>query len=469
MAAVRGDERSQLLLVASIGLAVTLVALALILNSVIYTGNLASRAAEPGVADAVTTRHVVVRGLGGVMDGVNDPNTATDYPTLESNYQTGLAAWRREQSRYAALQGESIRVATATTGAGTPIINRGVQVVDTNRSSTLTPRGDTPVDWTVGASVRARQMQFVINDTLATPSDADVETELSAGTWTEGTFFSVDIDDGEWRMAVYGDGSGNVKVAVYDNATGSFAVCPGTPAAPPVRINVGEGTVNGIHCEALSTVGGQTGPYDIHFANGDQVKGEYELTVDRVIDDPGSPAGPFTDEVDRLTYGRHCDGPTYYAAGSGTSPRVAPALYSSAVEVHVRSQSVEYHTTARVATDELSDGASSPHVASVTVDDQSDASLTEQARFSTDWTVTDPTGDLASVTVELLDSGSVQATASTSVSGRTGSGTLVVKEDLPLGAVYEVRITTTDAAGNTRTVTQTHEAEDGGNDTGCPP
>lgn len=470
MAAVRGDERGQLLLVASIGLAVTLVALALILNSVIYTGNLASRSAEPGVADAVTTRHVVARGLGGVMDAVNDPNSATDYPTLESNYSTGLAAWRRELSRYAALRGQSVRVATATTGAGTSIVNRGVRIVDTNRTTTLTPKGDTPVNWTVGASVRARQMQFVINDSLASPSDTDVETELSAGSWTEGTFFSVDIDDGEWRMAVYGDGSGNVKVAVYDNATGSFAVCPGTPATPPVRINVGVGTVNGIHCEALSTVGGQAGPYDIHFANGDQVTGEYELTVDRVIDGPGSPAGSFTDVVDRLNHGSHCAGPTYSAAGSGTSPRVAPALYSSEADVHVRSQTVEYHTTARVAAAELSSGASSPRIASLSVDDQSNTSLL--TKFTVTAAVADPDGNLGEVVFEIDHvSGSYADNATKSVTGRTDTASATFNSSVVLDSEFDITVTASDGASpsNERRVTQRHLSDgDGTGDGSCP-
>lgn len=467
MAAVSERDRGQLIIVAGLGLAVALVALALVLNSAIYTQNLASRNLESGAGDAVDARHDVVVGVGGLMDSVNDPTT--DYGTLETEYQDAVVDWNVGAGQFGALRGQSVRVETATDGAGSPIISHGVRVVDGDDTTTFHPRDGTTTDWTVASDVRVRNFRMTVTGVSAAPSDSGVEDELDDGTWTEGLFFYVDVDDGRWRMAVYGDGSGNVKVGVYDGSTGEYGVCSITPAATPARIDVGRGTVNNVPCEALESVGGQTGPYTVHYANADQVTGSYELTADRVIEGTSSEVGAFTDETDRINYGNHCDGPTYHGSGGG-NPYVAPALYSSEADVSFGDGSVSYDSTVRVAADELSEGASSPSVAVFTVDDQSDTALSDPAKFEINWQVADPDGDLSSVAVELINSGTVKDSATdSSVADRTASGSFVLRDGLSLPATYDIEITVTDAEGNARTVTQTHEAESGGDDSGCPP
>jgi hypothetical protein len=451
VATVDGDERAQLILVAAIGLAVTLVALALILNSAIFTGNLASRNIESGASDALEARANVQDGLGGVMDGVNDPDSPTNYGTLETNYQSGLDEWIEQTTKYSALRGGSLRVS--------PIVeNNGVQIVDRDGVNGFTPRGGTLVDWTVAPDVRARNFQLTVTDVSAAPSDSTVKDELDDGPWTEGTsFFYVDIDDGEWRMAIYGDGAGNVKVAVYDDDTGDFSVCSNTPAATPVRIDVGAGSVNGEPCNALTSVAKQVDLYTIHFANGDKVEGEYELTVDRVIDQPTADTGPFTDAVDAANYGNHCSGPTYAAADGGNSPYVAPALYSGDVEMHYRSQSIEYSSTVRIAAGELSEGASSPVIEQFSVNEPD--SEADDGEFTVSWDTFDPDGDTVSVTIEITEPDNEVNSYS-----QSGSGSETFYVDAESGT-YTVTIKASDGT-NERSVTQMHQ--DDGDDSGCP-
>lgn len=474
-------RRGQLIVVGGLGLAVALVLLALVLNSAIYTENLASRQLDSG-GDAIETSNEVAEGLGGLMNGVNDPATASDYSTLETEYTDGVGEWSAVASQYGALHARGITVATATTG-GNPVIERGVRVVDEDESTKLTPRGNTPADWTVAPGVRAREFGFVVTSVDpdgddAAPSDSDVETELSSGSWTEGPFFYVDIDDGEWRMAVYDDGSGDVKVGVYDSATGTYSVCSNTPAATPVRIDVGRGTVNNVPCEPLASIAKQTGPYTVHFSNSEELTGSYELTADRVMDDStlSGVAGPFTDVVDAANYDYHCGDSgnpksTYYSPsdgiGSGNYPYVAPALFSSAAELDARTDDVESATSVRIASEELSAGASSPRVSRFDVTDQSGSG---DAKFSISWEVADPDGNLDLVEVELISGGGTEASASDdAIDGqRTASGTFTLQDAVTLPATYDVKITVTDSSGNTRTVTQRHEAEDPGDDSGCP-
>lgn len=469
MAPVTDRSRAQLVLVTALGLAVALVALSLILNSAIYTENLASRNLDPGTADAVDARGNVRAGLGGLMDRVNDPTAG--YATLETNYRRGLGEWNELSSQFGALSGEIVSVSNATDGAGNYIIDRGVRVVDGDAATDFTPLDSSDYDWTVAPDVRARDMRFTVEGGLASADDSTVGGNLDDSYSWDGTgsVFFVDIDNGEWRMAVYrNSGTNDVTIGVYNGSTDTYSTCSITPASTPVRINVGRATINNVPCEALDSVSGQSGPYDIHFANTDMVTGTYELTVDRVIDGTSSEVGAFTDEVDRLNYGNHCSGPTYYGSGGG-HPYVAPALYSSQASLDFRSDGVTSDSRVRIAADELSQGASTPRVSQFDVDDVS--GTLSGAAFDATWAVADPDGDLSSVTVELLDGGTVvDSVSDSSLSGRTASGTFNLQHSTAtLPAQYDLRITVTDAAGNTRTVTQTHQAESDGNEVGCPP
>lgn len=467
MATVRERDRGQLILVAGLGLAVALVALALVLNSAIYTQNLASRNIESGANDGFEARQDASAGLGGLMDSTNDPTA--DYGSLEAAYQAGVEDWREHVAQTSALRGRSVRVETATDGAGNPILDRGVRVVDDDGTTDFSPRS-TKLDWTVAPDVRARNFRMVVEDVSATPTDSEVEDELDDGTWTEGSFFYVDVDDGEWRMAVYGDGSGDVKVGVYDASADEYTVCSVSPVATPVRIDVGRGTVDSVPCEALTSIEDQTGLYTVHYANADKVQGSYELTADRAIEGTSSDVGAFTDETDRINYGRHCDGPTYYAPGNG-NPYVGPALYSSEADVTFRGESVSYDSTVRVAADELSEGASSPQIRSITVDDQSGVSVTD-TKFVVTVDVADPDGDLSEVSIELdRISTSFTETKTGAASGRTDTVTKTFDPSIALDTDFDITITVRDGAAtpNERSVVQRHTSDgDGTGDGSCP-
>lgn len=457
MAAVTSDDdRGQLILVAAIGLAVTLVALVLILNSAIYTENLATRDIDSGASDAITTRGDVKEGLGGVMNGVNGQSPPSDYGSLKSNFDDDAEAWSINASRYGALRGQAVRV-TGTTAYG------GVRIVDDDSTTAFQPYGSSDVDWIVAPDVRARAFTITPHGFASTTSQTTVKNTIDDANPTG--FFFVDIDDGDaqpWRMAVYNDGS-TTKVTVYDGS--SPATCS-AEAGTPITVDVGAGTVNGIPCPALSSVAEQDGLYTIAYRNGGEITGTYELTVDRGFDDSDltTEASPFTDAVDVANdpSGNQCSFQTYASPNDGTSgasPYVTPAIYSGTADVDFQGQTVQSSSTIRIADRELAEGASAPHITAIIVDDKSDPSV--DTKFEVTVVVADPDGDLSGIDVKLsqVSGGYSSSQPPKSVSGKSATEKFTFDPTVPIDTKFEIVVTVTDDEPNSRTVRQQHVSD----------
>ena len=103
--------------------------------------------------------------------------------------------------------------------------------------------------------------------------------------------------------------------------------------------------------------------------------------------------------------------------------------------------------TISVTTDEST--SSAPAIDSFSVSTRTTGPWT---RATSDWAVSDADGDLSSVTTELLDSsGTVLDSTTTSVSGSSASGS---HEDKTKSTASSVRLTVTDAAGNSASSSQ---------------
>ena len=71
MANLRDDDRGQIILVAAFAIAVIFVSLALIVNSAIFTENLASRGETAGSDGALSMRAMVETNVGDSMEAIN--------------------------------------------------------------------------------------------------------------------------------------------------------------------------------------------------------------------------------------------------------------------------------------------------------------------------------------------------------------------------------------------------------------
>ncbi|WP_276277903.1 DUF7261 family protein [Haloarcula regularis] len=76
MAHLAREDRGQIILIAAFALAVTFIALALIVNSAIFTENLASRGETGGSDDALEVRAMVEASVGEAIAGANVHNTS---------------------------------------------------------------------------------------------------------------------------------------------------------------------------------------------------------------------------------------------------------------------------------------------------------------------------------------------------------------------------------------------------------
>ena len=323
----RPDSRGQLLLVTSLAIAVLLVSLALLLNTAIYTENLATRSADPGSADAISYQRDVVQGVGGAVTYANTHH-AQNESALADALTASVVVWDDATARHAAVDADAAGVRVASSN-GTPAITYGRQVVQ-NRTRNFTAANGA-ANWTLTTDVapnrglRAFRLSVRPGNLSSAPNGS----------------FRVDVTDADqtWRVHVYGNASA-VQVAVYDDTTGSLTTDANCSAAPTptdgtVTVDLTAGTVGGRECAPLSVFADVDDAFDVAYRNADAIDGTYSVVVNRST--LGADAGVYATQT------------------SGSVPYTAPAVYAVAADVAFTSQRVTYATTVRVAPGEAAD------------------------------------------------------------------------------------------------------------------
>ena len=459
MATVR--DRGQLVLIAGLALAISLVAIALVLNSAIYTHNLASRYDSPGDG-VVRSNHDVRESAGANVRYVNEEFADGGYSTVLTNYEDGIPDIEAAVAEDAAINGRLLRVTHVSNSDV-----EGVRIVDDEDDGSDFSSRTGAADWTVVKDAQVRA--FTVR------ADADA-TETSS--LTEGTVLSDVVGSGAFTIGFNdtGDGTDDWRVAIYENGnvgdteinatvenvnTGETWTC--TAAGEEVEVDLSAGRLGSDSCTALLFVTELSKPYDIRFANGGNINGSYRMVADGVVGGPDVTTGAFTDRVDAANYGAHCGDPTgteqstFYSAdaASGEYPRVTPALYEAAIDTTYDSDSITYEGRHRIAPGETGAPPQTPVITSFSVEEANTANGTD-GNYTVSWTVTDPNGNLDTVKVEAFDNGTLAA--DTTTDGET--------LDLETNRRYTFKITAEDTDGNTRTAEQVHR-EDGG-ESGCP-
>lgn len=308
------DERGQLLLVAAIGLAVLFVSLALILNTAIYAEAVATDDGNVrNEREAIAYQHSVRRGVGGIVANVNDNNDSS-YEALNANLSEQITDWNALASRQHSIDGAATNVALVNATNGTLIEQANGSRNFTNRSgaSHWTPAENVSDVREFGMNVTANSLYEIDNETCTESTDC----------------FYAEVENGSaaWRLFVYkNDSDIGVRIA---NESGGIGTC--TASTESVWINLTEGTLGGDDCPHLSFAEGVSAPYNVTYANADQIAGSYGLTVGRRL-----PPDPHYDD-------------------SG-SPTIAPTLYAATVSVTYRTSDLRYATVIRVEPGE-SDG-----------------------------------------------------------------------------------------------------------------
>jgi hypothetical protein len=314
------DDRGQLMLVGALTLAVMLVTLAVLLNAAIYTGNVATRDAGPGTAEAIEyegaatsmARHVI-RSLDGGGDG--------SYPSLRGNFTDAVDGWSRATSAHSAVGLADASLEKVATERGSRI----AQTADRN----FTDTGGNAT-WTVANDTRVRAFRMNVTQNSLAPFPASPITNGS---------FRVTLDDGTDEWAVYlhqgGPDLDGVSVTVVDpdgnEVDDGCTVAPGTDDRAVIDLT--GATVAGQSCPEMRFFGNLSGEYTVRYVDAEngsgteQVFGTYSVVVDRPLDN--------------LSTGADTTG--------STEPAATRTLYSADLRVTYRSADVYYRSEFRVA------------------------------------------------------------------------------------------------------------------------
>lgn len=307
MADVR--DRAQLILITGLLLAVSFVVFTLLLNTVIYTENLASRGVDTEGREALEYRGAVEGSLGELIDRENDREHPT-HAAVRDNFTNGTTEFDRAVRRYHTERGVVTNVSNVTLEDGTLLRQTDPSRDFTNRTGTE--------NWTLATGVSDTR-GFEINVTGGTYVTTSPETEA----------FNVTVEGSSgnrWRLYVYYDGGH--RLAVQNGTDGSPTTDVCGPVSTPVRIDLTRGTVDGTACEAIDFGKGTTAPHDISIGRGDRAQGTFHLTVNTT-------AGV----VDR----------NFESSPSPSNPYRAPAIYSAHVDVLYQSPDLRYRDRVRIA------------------------------------------------------------------------------------------------------------------------
>ncbi|ELZ26294.1 hypothetical protein C474_21396 [Halogeometricum pallidum JCM 14848] len=275
-----GDDRGQLVLVTALAMATLFVVLALLVNTTIYTGNVAARSDVSESATVVNYRTEALdaaeRTLRYANRHENDSGDGSDaaYARMNDSLRRGVGNWSDAAAAHEAFSGTATR--TRVVGA-----TNGTRIAQTNASRTLSSPGGA-TEWTpVFDATGVRDLRFALGTaSLATVSDGENESELLAS----GAFRANLTDAAGTRSVFVYDLSGGDTGVTVRGADGTLTAC-GPVTGETVTLDAEAATVDGQPCSALSRFDESGDAFSLSFDSADAAAGTYSFVVDREVDD----------------------------------------------------------------------------------------------------------------------------------------------------------------------------------------
>lgn len=299
-------DRAQLMLIAGLGLAALLVMLALVLNAVIYTENVASRDAEARDSlevlryehDAVATTHEL-------LIAENEPGTNKTHTSIRANVTRQLGTWSNATAQHAARDAAVVSVSLNESASVD-----GTRIVQTTERN-LTNAGGTP-GWSplTDATAISRFVMTIDREDLVTVTESDPSLQ----NLTDQNVFSVTVENptDRYRIFIYDAPTGQRVEIQTEHPSGTLGLACSTlapTASSTVSIDFLNATVNGDDCEALPDMRNLTGAVTVTITNGDNAHGTYELIGNR---------DAFDGDINTIV---------------GTDPYGEPVLYAAVIDI----------------------------------------------------------------------------------------------------------------------------------------
>lgn len=301
-------DRGQLFLVGAFALALLLVVLALVLNSVIYTGTIATADGNTGdERGAIAYHHSTTNEVREIINRLNRENN-TSHESLYRNLSTEVKRTDEMAGRQHAMDGAAVNTTLLAVTNETQIGQATTTRNFTNRSAAA--------NWTVAE--RAAVQHFRMNVSRSRLHAVDNESCESTGNCFT---IIVENDTAQWQFFVNTSvNDSDISVTVVDPA-GNSEQC--SVAADSAWINVTEGTIAGADCAALNVTADAESPYEISYRQSDRVGGSYDLlVVGTVPEDP------------------HFD--------SDGAPFASPRIHDATVRLSYRTAALQFETEQRI-------------------------------------------------------------------------------------------------------------------------
>lgn len=317
----RNGERGQLLLIAAFIIAVSFVVLALVVNSAIFTENLATRDDVAGSNDVLDYRHEVEQNVGETIVAINQNNTVLDdyiSSNLDTPIENNLENFQKQSGIQQASQGRVVDMEFLGWVLGEKIAQ------DDPRTFTNVTGGKT--SWTVAENIPAtRNMKLNVTQ--------------NPGAGPGSAFEMIVTNSDEWTLTIADDSPANDVIVEVDRPGVSAESCT-SEFDGNLIIDVTGGTVGGEPCHALTRLtdgtpmwfgAGVSSGYDIEFENGDELEGTYSF----VVMDPGGAGDPGD------------------FGSPGNGPYSKHAIYSATVTYEYYTSDIGYETAVRAVPGEV--------------------------------------------------------------------------------------------------------------------
>jgi hypothetical protein len=308
----RNGDRGQLILVAGFVIAVTFVALALVMNAAIFTENLATRSGPPGPDEALSYRQAVEQTVFDIVVYANRVND-TDYDGLATNVTIAVREYGALSGRQHAVSGAAVNLSRS------PSFNNGTELSQNGTGNFSDATGTE--NWSLASGVdNTRDFTIKVSSLNSLESNGD------------GHGFRVVAnesgDDWWFNVTRVNNASGDYAVVTVHDPSGAETTCGKDVGASDSDfwVNVTAGTVAGEDCTALEFRDGVSDGYRIWFENTTQIQGSYSLIVDREYGG-----------VSPSSYGAGADEPTkdhtIYATDVGMVYQTSDLYYETTLEV----------------------------------------------------------------------------------------------------------------------------------------